>query len=70
MDYARLKLGVGRPEHPGFDIGDYVLSNFPKNEIAMLNQVIEKACDGIECFIFKGLNQASTDFNGPIKGVL
>lgn len=37
MDYARLKLGVGRPEHPGFDIGDYVLSNFPKTETAALN---------------------------------
>lgn len=68
MDYARLKLGVGRPSHPGFDIGDYVLSNFAKDEIPVLNDVIEKACDGIECFIFKGLNQASTQFNVTVNG--
>lgn len=68
MDYARLKIGVGRPSHPGFDIGDYVLSSFPKDEIPLLNEVIEKACDGIECFIFKGLGQASTNFNGPVNG--
>ena len=70
QDYARLKLGVGRPDHPEFDIGDYVLSAFPKSDAKLLNEVIEKACDGIECFIFKGLNQASTDFNGPLKGVI
>jgi PTH1 family peptidyl-tRNA hydrolase len=70
QDYSRLKLGVGRPEHPGFDIADYVLSAFTKDEDQILRQVIGKAIDGIECFIFKGLNQASTDFNGPLKGVL
>ena len=70
QDYARLKFGVGRPTHADHDIADYVLGNFPKEQIAALNQVIEKACDGIESFIFKGLNQASTDFNGLIKGVL
>lgn len=63
-DYSRLKMGVGRPTHPGFDIGDYVLSAFPQEEIARLPRVFEKACDGIECFIFKGLDRASTDFNG------
>ncbi|MBC7743301.1 MAG: aminoacyl-tRNA hydrolase [Bdellovibrionaceae bacterium] len=70
MDYARLKIGVGRPEHPGFDIGDYVLSAFTKDEDKVLKKVVEKAIAGIECFIFKGLNQASTDFNGPLKGAL
>lgn len=66
-DYARLKIGVGRPTHPGFDIGDYVLSSFNKEEQAQLNKIIEKACNGIECFIFKGLAQASNEFNGHIQ---
>lgn len=70
QDYARLKVGVGRPSHPDFDIGDYVLSSFSKTELPDLQEIIEKSCDAIECFIFKGLNQASTDFNGPIKGEL
>ena len=66
MDYARLKIGVGRPTHPDFDIADYVLSSFAKEEEQVLKSVVEKALDGIECFIFKGLDQASTDFNGII----
>lgn len=66
QDYTRLKLGVGRPTHPGFDIADYVLSSFNKTELPLLSRVIEKASQGVECFIFKGLNQASTDFNGTL----
>lgn len=66
-EYARLKLGVGRPTHPGYDIGDYVLGNFPPEEAAVLNQYLEKASDAIESFIFEGLNKASTKFNGAVK---
>lgn len=64
QDYARLKMGVGRPSHPGHDIGDYVLGNFSKEESTSLAKIFEKACDGIECFIFKGIDRASTDYNG------
>ena len=64
QDYSRLKMGVGRPAHADFDIADYVLSAFSKEESPQLPKVFEKACDGIECFIFKGLDRASTDFNG------
>jgi len=64
QDYARLKMGVGRPSHPGFDIADYVLGNFSKEESPSLPKIFEKACDGIECFIFKGFDRAATDFNG------
>ena len=66
-NYSRLKLGVGRPAHPGYDIGDYVLGNFPKEEMNLLPQYLERVCDGIECFIFKGLQKASSEFNGAIK---
>lgn len=64
QDYARLKMGVGRPAHPEHDIGDYVLANFSKEESPSLGKIFEKACDGIECFIFKGIDRASTDYNG------
>lgn len=66
-EYTRLKLGVGRPPHPDFDTGDYVLANFPKEEVVLLDQYFEKACDAIESFIFEGVNKASTNFNGAVK---
>jgi PTH1 family peptidyl-tRNA hydrolase len=66
-EYARLKLGVGRPAHPDFAIADYVLGNFPKEEAILLDQFLDRACDAIESFIFEGLNKASTNFNGAVK---
>ena len=65
-DYARLKLGVGRPEHPGFDIGDYVLGNFPSAELDHLGTYLDAACDAAESFIFDGHSIASTKFNKPV----
>lgn len=66
-EYARLKMGVGRPPHPDFDTGDYVLGNFPKEELVLMDQYLEKAADAVESFIFDGLNKASTKFNGAVK---
>lgn len=66
-EYARLKMGVGRPSHPDFAVSDYVLGNFPKDEAAVLDRYLEAAADAVESFIFEGLNKASTKFNGPVK---
>lgn len=65
-DYHRLKLGVGRPEHPGFDIGDYVLGNFPKDELSILPKFLEKGSLAIESFIFDGASKAATKYNGQL----
>ncbi|MGZ3690261.1 MAG: aminoacyl-tRNA hydrolase [Pseudobdellovibrio sp.] len=66
-EYSRLKMGVGRPPHPEFAVSDYVLGNFPKEELPLLDQYLEKAADAVESFIFDGLSKASTKFNGPVK---
>jgi PTH1 family peptidyl-tRNA hydrolase len=65
-DYHRLKLGVGRPEHPGFDIGDYVLGNFPKDELSLLPKFLDKGSLAIESFIFDGASKAATKYNGQL----
>jgi len=48
-------------------VADYVLGNFPKEEVVLLDQYLEKAIDAIESFIFEGINKASTKFNGAVK---
>lgn len=67
QEYARLRLGVGRPPHPEFALADYVLGNFSKEEQSNLDKVLETASDAIESFILEGLNKASTKYNGPVK---
>ena len=41
-DYARLRLGVGRPESKEFDTADYVLGKFSKEEMEVAKSVSEK----------------------------
>ena len=67
QEYARLRIGVGRPSHPDFALADYVLGNFSKDEQTSLDKVLETSADAIECFILEGINKASTKFNGPVK---
>lgn len=63
-EYHRLKLGVGRPSHPGYDIADYVLGNFPKEELNLLPNFLERATEAITSFILDGASKAATKYNG------
>jgi PTH1 family peptidyl-tRNA hydrolase len=62
-DYARLKMGVGRPTHPGQDVADYVLQNFSKVEMPEIPSFVETALDAVEMFIKDGFQAASNHFN-------
>ncbi|HET7838344.1 MAG TPA: aminoacyl-tRNA hydrolase [Rectinemataceae bacterium] len=56
-DFARLRIGVGRPEHP--DIADYVLSNFTKAERELLEtSVFPKAATALELCFAEGFETA------------
>lgn len=67
QEYARLRMGIGRPADPRFNIADYVLGNFSKEEQINLDKILETAADAIESFIIDGINKASTKYNGPVK---
>ncbi len=63
MDYARLRLGVGRPSHPGMNVADYVLQKFSNEEMEQLPPFFQKTFDAVESIIFDGVAKASTKFN-------
>lgn len=62
-DFARLRLGVGRPPHPEMKVADYVLQKFAPEEQKQMPEFLNKAGDAIECFLLEGLGKASTLFN-------
>jgi PTH1 family peptidyl-tRNA hydrolase len=61
-DYARLKMGVGRPADPRFSVADYVLSNFTEKP-EDLSHFIGEALEAIEYWIEHGTERAANKFN-------
>ncbi len=62
-DFARLRLGIGRP--PGrMDPADYVLQNFSRDEMKELSEILDRAADAALSFITEGLDKAMNRFNG------
>ena len=56
-DYARLRVGIGRP--PGRqDPADFVLSDFPARERGELGVTLEQAADAVEAVVELGFEAA------------
>lgn len=61
-DFYRLRLGIGKPTKL-FDVSDYVLSPFFKEEEDQVALEVKKAVDGIFSFIEDGATQAMNKIN-------
>lgn len=62
-NFPRVKLGVGEKPHPDYDLADWVLSNFKKDEIPALREAAEKACDAVELIVKGDTDKAMSNFN-------
>jgi len=61
-DFPRLRLGIGRP--PGrMDPAAYVLRDFPKEELPVVEELLNDAVAAIESFIQAGVDLAMTYHN-------
>lgn len=61
--FPRIKLGVGEKPHPDYDLADWVLSTFKKDELAALRDTAEKACDAAELMVSGDIEKAMSKFN-------
>lgn len=59
-DFARLRVGIGRPTG---DAAAYVLSRFLPEEIEPVQRVLEEAVAAVECVLREGLVRAMNKFN-------
>jgi peptidyl-tRNA hydrolase, PTH1 family len=62
-DFARVRIGIGRP--PFGDAADYVLKNFSASEKEVLIPVLSKAADAIEEIARNGIVRAQDLFHAP-----
>ena len=62
-NFPRIKLGVGEKPHPDYELADWVLSNFKKDEIPKLREAAEKACEAAELMVNGDTDKAMSKFN-------
>lgn len=62
-NFPRIKLGVGEKPHPDYELADWVLSNFKKDELPPLREAAEKACDATELMVNGNTDKAMSNFN-------
>lgn len=62
-EYARVRVGVGRPKPQGEMVG-HVLSRFAPDEKATVAELYGRAADAVEMWIVEGLVKAMNMFNG------
>jgi PTH1 family peptidyl-tRNA hydrolase len=66
QDFARLRLGIGRP--PGrMDPAAYVLQDFSRDEAQELSSILDRAADAALTFVLEGLDKAMNKFNGDVR---
>ncbi len=66
QNFARLRLGIGRP-HLDVDALDYVLSNFTPGERKLLPDFINGALDCVISWVTKGTEVTRNQFNGSTR---
>lgn len=60
--FTRIKLGIGS-KPPDFDLADFVLSRFSKDERAEVECMVKKAADAVETILSEGIDSAMNSFN-------
>lgn len=61
--FPRIKIGVGKKPHPDYDLADWVLSEFKKDEEAPLKSALENACSAVELLLDGKIDQAMNLYN-------
>lgn len=62
--FPRVKVGVGAPPNPEYDMVDWVTSGFTKEERKVIDAALDRALDAAACVIEKGVAEAQNKFNG------
>ena len=62
-EFPRLRIGVNRPPE-GVDMMSYVLGTFRRGEWPVVNEVIAKAVQAVETWVYYGIDEAMNRFNG------
>lgn len=60
--FPRIRIGIGKPQFG--DLADYVLGRFPKEEVKIILDAIERAALATEMMVTDGISLAMNRYNG------
>jgi len=60
--FPRFRIGVG-PKPKEMDMANFVLQNFSKAEMEILDKVLDKGIDALDCIITDGMEKAMNLYN-------
>lgn len=63
-EFVRIRMGVGAPKGEHYNLADYVLGRFSKEEIEVLTPVANRVTQAIETIIRSDVSTAMNKFNG------
>lgn len=61
--FPRIKMGVGAKPHPDYNLADWVLGHFKKEQAEALETAMENAVSSIELMVGGKMNEAMNKFN-------
>ena len=62
-DFPRVRMGVGAPPHPDYDMADWVLASFKNQDAEDIRAAAKRAADAVECYIVNGPDRAMNLYN-------
>jgi PTH1 family peptidyl-tRNA hydrolase len=65
-EFARLRLGVGKPPVSG-PLEDYVLDQFPSDQMPTVDAMVSRAAEAVVCWHGEGMEAAMARFNAPAE---
>lgn len=66
-EFPRIKIGVGQPSHPDYELSDYVLSGFNEDEKKIMMDSIKRSAEAVQVILQAGADKAMNKFNGAKK---
>ena len=61
--FPRIRLGVGAPPHPDYDMADWVMTVFRDQDAVDMTETAKRAAEAIECYISQGADKAMNRYN-------
>ena len=61
--FPRVRIGVGAPPHPDYDMADWVLSVFRNQDLEDMHAAADRAAEAVICYIGEGPEPTMNRFN-------